>query len=1628
MLSGSPHGSVMSCQSLAARAFAEPDKDMTQCSSFHRSVRFSSDSRSSTRASNDAENKRETPGSISLTALSVTPVTSQGSAMSQSAPSASATYDADDDSPVPPVPSCRFPKLEECAHFHYERVSLGGLSIETVRCEDKCQDSMEDGEGWICLKVRSHVSSTEEASESKALSSSWTEASDVREWTLTRNRDNLLQLDDMLHRCIYDRKVSGLPNLREKISPALSRSESEYQRLISDYVHHLSIIADDSINCGPVLNWLQMDNKGHKLLVANEDSSSINTPAVAAAYSVRKYVSQARDEISFEVGDMISIIDMPALPGPAESLWWRGKRGFRVGFFPHHCVAVIGDKVPRHMTQPPPIVGSVAVAPIKPVLRKHGKLISLFRSFILSRPSRRSLKQQGILRERVFGCDLGEHLLNCGHDVPAVLVSCAACIEARGPVDGVYRLSGGAGLTQRLRAAFDAGQAPDLCAPAAARDPHAVPSLLKMYFRELPNPLCTYQLYESFVSAVQTGDEAARLKAVRDTVVKLPPPHYRTLAYLMRHLRRVSLLGSQTGMTARNMAIVWAPNLLRAPRPQHALQGVAVQAVVTEFLICYAEELFAQEQGEDSGPESLEQERCESQVELRGTESCRRPKSLPINPPTKLLSLEEARRRGQAGGAPALSPRLPPASGAIAAAAAANTQLRPSSHLRPKYIEVGSGPNNLPQYHTVLELPAPGKRGLKRSPSGWRGLFTRSKQQRARSRRDTAPTLPPSPTPPPDVPMCQSGLGLRPVKSCESLTSDTDTLAPLADRAAVALKHHTRSRSSSDVWQHSAMLPATVAQQSPNVDLRSSSCDSYFEPWQAELADMRLRLSPQERDHHMFSEEDDTQLQMNHAQGDSLCSTPPESGLCSAEPSPRRNLRVDIHQANELAERRRLALEEQLSSIGYIDGESPRSRPPPEKRHSARPASPPNSDIAKRLCKDRDSPLASLTDFPTSLGNVKLRERNSPRKSKARYSGMHLDNDKQTNRLSWHGKDGHSTLIKIDWPAENSVSTLTTSTINSSPLTPVTPIYDPLESDSEISESNKHTIQIKSEICNNCDQEKCLKCELKATDYENLKDFSEGLHDSLEHSPLHSTDISYQNLNRLSAVSNSSNSDHTDKKKDENDAMKVMTSSHESSSSYSNVSLTKADELYECYNYTRPNYINLQSSSTSKSSPGSPLKSPLKSTISITFRSPSKSKNFEDTPTNDRDSVYEDIDLEKNLSIVEDASVPQTDASLPTQQACQPDDLEDLIILETPTETNLNDDLDVYSQVKFFKKSIDEVNAMLLPEDRHYENIAFETQNEYENINVGTLKICDKDLINVDNTKENVENGENGNFKTMNVRELAIRFESPTEQKAAFTFDKFKAEIKYPSLERKDEKRILEVKKIDFKTPTASPKAYKLSKNSCNARSLDENAFIKEFGNDESNDRRKSLEVKTSNKKLPDLNLNTEHEHKVIITPTTENKISLIQRFDRPDIKNLISLDCDKKLSRERIEKYKEERRNFLREKYSSQSFRSSPEQLTRIKIRKDKDDKIENCERLKDELPKFERRNTVDLGQRLRFSLAKSSNNLESIPSPSSPDKEFRCEGNQESSQFDRKEKVSPTYNIRDMTAIFEQKSQHNG
>lgn len=73
---------------------------------------------------------------------------------------------------------------------------------------------------------------------------------------------------------------------------------------------------------------------------------------------------------------------------------------------------------PQLLYSPPPKMCEIQVVycAFSSVSKKHGKLITFLRSFMKSRPTKQKLKQRGILRERVFGCDLGEHLLNSGHD------------------------------------------------------------------------------------------------------------------------------------------------------------------------------------------------------------------------------------------------------------------------------------------------------------------------------------------------------------------------------------------------------------------------------------------------------------------------------------------------------------------------------------------------------------------------------------------------------------------------------------------------------------------------------------------------------------------------------------------------------------------------------------------------------------------------------------------------------------------------------------------------------------------------------------------------------------------------------------------------------------------------------------------------------------------------------------------------------------------------------------------------------------------------------------------------------------------------------------------------------------
>ncbi|KAK7063019.1 Rho GTPase-activating protein 32 [Halocaridina rubra] len=345
-----------------------------------------------------------------------------------------------------------------------------------------------------------------------------------------------------------------------------------------------------------------------------------------------------------------------------------------------------------------------------------------------------------------------------------------------------------------------------------------------MYFRELPNPLLTYQLYEKFVAAVMQ-DEDVRLLYLRDVVQQLPPPHYRTLEYLVQHLARIAAHSPDTGMTPKNIAIVWAPNLLRSKDLDNggvaALQDVGTQAVVTEYLVRYVDLIF-----NDKIPTFYH-----STNGVEGTPKKSRPKSLAISTPTKLLSIEEARTR-------ALNPAIKPDQ---------------------KYIEVGGGPHNLPpKYHTVIELPnrKGGSLKQKKSPSGWKSIFSKGRSMHKHQRKASTPSdvhlnISDSVVTETDI-APSSSKRLRPVKSVESLVSTSASLQSNRNSQALdspgrldGLNFDSPERSANlERESRSSSLSSPIP--SPRTHNRSVSHDSYFNTLESQLNNLPSQIPVKE--------------------------------------------------------------------------------------------------------------------------------------------------------------------------------------------------------------------------------------------------------------------------------------------------------------------------------------------------------------------------------------------------------------------------------------------------------------------------------------------------------------------------------------------------------------------------------------------------------------------------------------------------------------------------------------------------------------------------------------------------------------------------------------------------------------
>ncbi|KAF5898354.1 active breakpoint cluster region-related protein isoform X1 [Clarias magur] len=144
-----------------------------------------------------------------------------------------------------------------------------------------------------------------------------------------------------------------------------------------------------------------------------------------------------------------------------------------------------------------------------------------------------SKKQSG-----VFGVKISVVTKRERSKVPYIVRQCIEEVEKRGIDEvGIYRISGVATDIQALKAAFDTNTK-DILVMLSDMDINAIAGTLKLYFRELPEPLLTDRLYPAFMEGIVLSDPAAKENCMMHLLRSLPDPNLITFLTLLEHLKR----------------------------------------------------------------------------------------------------------------------------------------------------------------------------------------------------------------------------------------------------------------------------------------------------------------------------------------------------------------------------------------------------------------------------------------------------------------------------------------------------------------------------------------------------------------------------------------------------------------------------------------------------------------------------------------------------------------------------------------------------------------------------------------------------------------------------------------------------------------------------------------------------------------------------------------------------------------------------------------------------------------------------------------------------------------------------------------------------------------------------------
>ncbi|XP_055281243.1 rho GTPase-activating protein 22 isoform X2 [Moschus berezovskii] len=177
---------------------------------------------------------------------------------------------------------------------------------------------------------------------------------------------------------------------------------------------------------------------------------------------------------------------------------------------------------------------------------------------------------------------------------PLLVEQCVDFIRERGLTEeGLFRMPGQATLVRDLQDSFDCGEKPLF---DSTTDVHTVASLLKLYLRELPEPVVPFARYEDFLNCAQllTKDEGEGTLELAKQVSSLPLVNYNLLRYICKFLDEVQSHSDVNKMSVQNLATVFGPNILRPQieDPVTIMEGTSLVQHLMTILIRKHSQLF----------------------------------------------------------------------------------------------------------------------------------------------------------------------------------------------------------------------------------------------------------------------------------------------------------------------------------------------------------------------------------------------------------------------------------------------------------------------------------------------------------------------------------------------------------------------------------------------------------------------------------------------------------------------------------------------------------------------------------------------------------------------------------------------------------------------------------------------------------------------------------------------------------------------------------------------------------------------------------------------------------------------------------------------------------------------------